>query len=61
MIRVNRESANRLLEEAQMLVNENKKGGKNVDDLRKKREGYRIEWKKRHNHKSCSDNKKSRK
>ena len=35
MIRVNRES-NGLLEEAQMLMNENKNRGKNVDNLRKK-------------------------
>ena len=40
MIRVNRESANRLLEEAQMLMSENKKRSRNADDLRKKHEGF---------------------
>ena len=62
MIRVNRESANRLLEEAQMLMSENKKRSRNADDLRKKHEKVlEKKWKKRSkNHKSCSDNKKSR-
>ena len=39
MIRVNRESANRLLEEAQMLMSENNKS-RDADDLRKKHEGF---------------------
>ena len=45
-----------------MLMSENKKRSRNADDLRKKHEKVlEKKWKKRSkNHKSCSDNKKSR-
>merc|ERR1711915_342463 len=47
MIRVNRESANRLLEETLMLMNENKKRSRNADDLRKKHEKVlEMKWRK---------------